>query len=110
MSVMQANLAKFTGLNAQVVGVCTDTIFTHKAFQKALGGLTFPLASDRWPYAEAAKAYKIFPAAKHQLGGVNDRAVFIVEKQGKIAWSKVYELRQLPDVTEILAALRNVGG
>ncbi len=106
MSVMQANLAQFTGLNAQVVGINTDTIFTHKAFQKSLGGLSFPLASDRWPYAEAATAYGIFPAVKHQFGGVNDRAVFVLDKEGKIAWSKVYELRQLPEVNEILAAVR----
>ena len=106
MSVMQANLAQVTGLNAQVVGINTDTIFTHKAFQKSLGGLSFPLASDRWPYAEAATAYGIFPAVKHQFGGVNDRAVFVLDKEGKIAWSKVYELRQLPEVNEILAAVR----
>ena len=108
MSAMQANLAKFAGLNAQVVGVNTDTIFTHKAFQKSLGGLSFPLASDRWPYAETAKAYGIFPAAKHQFGGVNDRAVFIVDKNGRIAWSKVYELRQLPDVAEIIAEVQKL--
>jgi peroxiredoxin len=106
MSVMQANLAQFTGLNAQVVGINTDTIFTHKAFQKSLGGLSFPLAIDRWPYAETAKAYGVFPAVKHEFGGVNDRAVFVVDKEGKIAWSKTYELRQLPDVNEILAAVR----
>jgi peroxiredoxin len=95
-------------LNAQVVGVNTDTVFTHKAFQKSLGGLKFPLATDRWPYAKTAEDYGIFPASKHNFGGVNDRAVFIVDKQGKIAWSKVYELRQVPDVGEILGELRKL--
>lgn len=106
MSVTQANLAQFTGLNAQVVGVNTDTIFAHRAFQKSLGGLSFPLASDRWPYAETATIYGVFPAQRHQFGGVNDRAVFIVDEQGRIAWAKTYELRELPDVNEILAAVR----
>ena len=91
------------------MGINTDTFFTHIAFQKSLGGLTFPLASDRWPYAETAKAYGIFPASKHQFGGVNDRAAFIVDKNGKIAWSKVYELTTVPDNNEILEALRKVG-
>src|SRR5215831_17674599 len=57
MSVMQASLPKFAEANAQIVGVTTDSIFAHRAFQKSLGGLSFPLASDRWPYAETAKAY-----------------------------------------------------
>ena len=90
------------------MGVSTDTVFSHKAFQKELGGLGFPLATDRWPYAETAKAYGLFPPGKHQLPFVNDRAVFIVDKNGKIAWSKVYELKQQPDNTEILDALRKL--
>lgn len=73
-----------------------------------MGGLSFPLASDRWPYAETAKAYGVFPASKHQLPFVNDRSVFIVDRNGKIAWSKVYELKQQPDNAEILDALRKL--
>ncbi len=78
------------------------------AFQKSLGGLSFPLASDRWPYAKTAEAYGIFPPSKHSFPFVNDRAVFIVNKNGKIAWSKVYELKQVPDNGEILDALRKL--
>jgi peroxiredoxin len=108
LSAIQADLAQFAGLNAQVVGVNTDTVFSHVAFQKSLGGLSFPLASDRWPYAKTAEAYGIFPATRHDFAFVNDRAVFIVDKGGKIAWSKIYELGQQPDNAEILDALRKV--
>ncbi len=90
------------------MGINTDTVFSHLAFQKSLGGLKFPLASDRWPYAETAKAYGVFPASKHQVAFVNDRAVFIVDGNGKIAWSKVYELKQVPELAEILDALRKL--
>jgi peroxiredoxin len=102
----QANLAKLAEHNALVVGISTDSFFSHIAFQKSLGGLSFPLAADRWPYAETAQAYGLFPAAKHQFGGVNDRAVFIVNKNGEIAWSKVYDLADTPSVDEILDALK----
>lgn len=108
MSAIQADLAQFADFNAQVVGVNTDTVFSHIAFQKSLGALSFPLASDRWPYATTAKAYGIFPATKHDFAFVNDRAVFIVDKDGKIAWSKIYELKQQPDNNEILEALRKL--
>ncbi len=90
------------------MGVNTDTVFSHIAFQKSLAGLSFPLASDRWPYAENAKGYGVFPPSKHQIPFVNDRAVFIVDKAGKIAWSKVYELREQPNNGEILAALKRL--
>jgi peroxiredoxin len=90
------------------VGVSTDTVFSHVAFQKSLGGLKFPLATDRWPYAQTAAAYGVFPPTRHQIPFINDRAVFIVGKNGTIAWSKVYELRQLPDNAEILEALKKL--
>jgi peroxiredoxin len=104
----RAEAGKLSGHDAVVVGISTDTIFSHSAFQKSLGGLSFPLASDRWPYAETAKAYGLFPATKHQFGGVNDRAVFIVDREGKIAWAKVYELAETPSVDEILEALKKM--
>jgi peroxiredoxin len=109
LSAIEADLAKFAGANAQVVGVSTDSVFSHQAFQEELGGLSFPLASDRWPYCETAKAYGIFPPAKHTIPFVNDRAVFVVDKEGKIAWSKVYDLGKQPDNLEILYALSRLG-
>ncbi len=90
------------------MGINTDSVFSHIAFQKSLGGLKYPLASDRWPYAKTAAAYGVFPPAQHNIPFVNDRAVFIVNKNGKIAWSNVYELREAPDDSEILNVLRKL--
>ena len=108
MSAIQADLARFADLNAQVVGVCTDTVFCHIAFQKHLGGLKYPLATDRWPYGKTAADYGVFPATRHQVPFINDRAVFIVDKNGKIAWVKIYELRERPSNREILEALKKL--
>ena len=91
------------------MGVNTDSIPSHIAYQKQLGGLTYPLASDRWPYAKVASDYSVFPPTRHPVPFINDRAVFIVDKDGKIAWSKTYELRQLPDMGEILSELGKLG-
>ncbi len=47
LPAFQAELAKFAGLEAEVVGLSTDTVFSHIAFQRGMGGLEFPLAADR---------------------------------------------------------------
>ncbi len=104
----QTDLSKLAGHDAVVVGICTDTVFSHAAFQKQLGGLAFPLASDRWPYAQTATNYGVFPPSKHRFSAVNDRAVFIVDKSGKIAWSKVYDLAEVPGVAEIVEVLKKL--
>jgi len=105
LAAIQQKLAKFNGANAEVVGLSTDTVFSHAAFQKELGGLAFPLVTDRWPYADIAKSYGVFPPTKHKLPFWNDRAIFVVDKNGNIAWQKVYEISQSPDIDEVLAAL-----
>jgi len=108
MPAFQADLARFADYNAQVVGISTDSVPCHVAFQRSLGGLTYPLVSDKWPHGQVAKAYGIFPATKAPDKGINERAVFIVDENGKIAWSKVYDLGEQPDIAEVLDALRKV--
>jgi len=108
MPAFENSLEKFANSNAEVVGISTDSIACHVAFQKSLGGLSYPLLSDKWPYGDVAKAYGIFPAAQAPHLGVNERAVFIVDKEGKIAWVRVYQLGQQPDEAEVLEALRSI--
>ena len=38
----------------------------------------------------------------------SDRAVFIIDKAGTIAWVKTYPLDQTPETEEIFAALRQL--
>jgi len=38
--------------------------------------------------------------------GFSERAYILVDEHGKIAFSKVYELKQLPDINEILDVLK----
>jgi alkyl hydroperoxide reductase subunit AhpC len=40
--------------------------------------------------------------------GISERAAFIVDKTGKIAFAKVYPIDQTPDIDEIARALRSL--
>ncbi len=42
------------------------------------------------------------------VAGISERAVFVVDKAGKIAFAKVYPIDQLPEIEELLGALRNL--
>ena len=108
MSAYSKDLSKFAEQNAQVVGISPDSIYSHLAWQeKVLGWQDFPIASDYWPHAGIAQKYGILREGP-PLPGINDRTVFIVDKQGKIAYSRVYELSQEPDNEECLEALRKL--
>jgi alkyl hydroperoxide reductase subunit AhpC len=105
MSAYGRYLQKFAEHDAQVVGISTDSIYSHLAWQeKSIGWQEYPLASDYWPHGGVAGKYGILREGE-PLPGINERAVFIVDKEGKVAFSRVYELGQEPDYDEIVAAL-----
>ena len=105
MSAYGAYLARFAEHDAQVVGISPDSIYSHLAWQeKSIGWLDYPLLSDYWPHAGTAQQYGILRLGE-PLPGINDRAIFIVDKKGKIAFAKTYELGQEPDYEELVTEL-----
>jgi alkyl hydroperoxide reductase subunit AhpC len=110
MSAFSQDSGKFAEQNAQVVGISTDSIYSHLAWQeKSIGWQEYPLASDYWPHGGIAQKYGLLREGP-PLPGINDRAIFIVNQDGKIVFSRVYELGQAPENNEILDALRNIAG
>jgi len=108
MSALGKDLPKIAECNAQVVGISPDSIYSHLAWQERLiGWLEYPLASDYWLHGGTAAKYGI-QRLGDPLPGINDRAVFVLDKEGKIVFSKVYELGQEPDSEEYLAVLRGL--
>jgi peroxiredoxin len=109
MSAYSRDIAKFAELNAQVVGISTDSLYSHLAWQeKSIGWQDYPLASDYWPHGGTAQKYGILREGD-PLPGINERAVFIVDKQGQIVFARLYELGQEPDNQECLDALKKLG-
>ena len=108
MPAYDRDLDQFAGLNAQVVGVSVDSVFSHIAWQKHdIGMLRYPLCSDFHPHGAVAKKYGVFRAGD-PIPGINERAVFIVDKKGKIAFSRLYQLGEQPPNEDALAALRKL--
>jgi len=108
MSAYSRDLSKFAEQNAQVVGISPDSHYSHLAWQeKVIGWQDFPMACDYWLHAGTAQKYGILREGP-PLPGINERAVFIVDTQGKIIFSQVYELGEEPDNEESLAVLRKL--
>jgi alkyl hydroperoxide reductase subunit AhpC len=108
MPAYNADLEKFAGYDAQVVGVSVDSIPSHIAWQqKSIGKLNYPLCADFWPHGETAKKYGVLREGD-PIPGINERAVFVVDKEGKIAFAKVYDLGQQPDNEDCYEVLRKL--
>ena len=105
MPELDARRQEFEALNAQVLDISVDSITSHVAWrQKDIGPVQVPLCADFYPHAEVTRKFGILREGP-PVAGISERAAFIVDKTGKIAFAKVYSISQLPDMEELLQAL-----
>jgi peroxiredoxin Q/BCP len=79
----QDDLSAFSDLGAQLWGISKQGIDSHDAFQ-ADRKLTFPLLAD--------EKNEVFALYGLGLGLTSRRAIFVIDADGKVAWSHVSKL------------------
>ena len=104
MKSLERNKAKFDALNTVAVGLSVDSVPCKEAWAKSLKIKKTRLLADFWPHGGVAKKYGIL----RDKNGISERANIIVDERGKIAFFKVYPIKQLPKIGEILKALKNL--
>src|ERR1700694_6173644 len=97
------DLKQFEKLNAQVLGLSVDSVWSHKAFAEKMG-ISYPLLADFQPRGAVAEKFGVYLADK----GITGRAIAIVDKNGKIAWMKKYDIPPVPAMQEVSQALSKV--
>ena len=105
MVAYQVEREKFLARNAEVVGISVDSIMNTTAWERDIGPFDYPLCSDFWPHGEVSQKYGVF-REKGPLAGAGDRAIFVIDKTGRIELSRVYPVTQVLDLQEILNTLR----
>jgi Peroxiredoxin len=101
-----AGLGKFDAAGARVFGVSSDTPFALDAWAKA-NGIEVTLLSDR--RGEARVAYDVVLPDFLGMGPANKRAVFVVGKDGKIAYSQeTASPGDMPDMAALEAAVKGL--
>ncbi len=97
------DMKKFDTLDAQVLGLSVDSAWSHKAYAEKMG-IKYPLLADFNPRGAVAEQFGVYLADK----GITGRAIAIVDKGGKIAWFKNYDIPVVPDINEVAQALAGV--
>jgi peroxiredoxin len=105
MSNYESDLARFQQSDAVVLGISIDAQPAKAAWAKSLGTISYDLLSDFHPHGEVAQRYGVF----RPVEGFSERAIFVIDKQGTITWSRVYDIPAQPDNADVLAALASIG-
>ena len=75
------DMKRFDQLDAQVLGVSVDSVWSHKAYAEKMG-IPYSLLADFQPRGAVAEKYGVYLADK----GITGRAISIIDRDGKLAW------------------------
>ncbi len=96
-------LPEFQKFGAELLGISVDGPWSHKAFVEDRK-LRFRLLSDFEPKGAVARKYGVYRAAD----GITERALFVIDKDGVVAWSYLSPIRVNPGAEGILDALEKL--
>jgi alkyl hydroperoxide reductase subunit AhpC len=102
MPAFEARLRDFEAADAQVVGISTDSIYSHDAWAKSLGGISYPLLGDI--HRIVVKAYGVHWPDLNACY----RATFVIDKQGIVRFAERYGRGELPDPAKILSEVKKL--
>jgi len=101
-------LDEFQGVGAEVVGISTDSVHSHRAWLKTpkdkngIEGVKYPIASDVG--GKLAKAYNILV----EEANIALRGLFIINPEGVLQYSVIHDLNIGRSVDETLRVLQGL--
>jgi peroxiredoxin len=101
MKSLEKNRRAFAKLGTVAFGLSVDSVPSKSAWAKSLRIMETRLLCDFWPHGGVAAKLGLFRKAN----GISERANVILDEKGKVIFVKVYPIRELPDISEILAFL-----
>ena len=104
MCAYENDLPQFDAADTAVLGISVDAQPAKSAWAKTLGPISFDLLSDFHPHGEVARKFGVY----RDKDGISERAVFLVDKEGRIAWARTYDIPQQPENADLFAALRDL--
>ncbi len=101
MQALEKNFSQFEKINIVPVGLSVDPVPAKHSWAKAIGVRKLRMLSDFWPHGAVARKYGIL-----RPEGFSERANILVDERGQVAWIKIYPIKEIPDLEEILGAAR----
>lgn len=107
MCSMRDSLAAYNGMNADVIGISVDSLFTLGQFKKE-HNLNFQLLSDF--NKEVSSAYGcLYDTFAFDMHGVSKRSAFVLDKEGVVRYAEVLEVAgDLPNFEAIQECLKTL--
>jgi len=103
MQTYEREQPRLAALDAHVLAISTDAAPAKRAWADALGGISFDLLSDFHPRGQTAARYGVM-----RDDGIAERSIFVIDKEGTIKWTRLYDIPEQPDVEELMGAVARI--
>ncbi len=98
-------LPELQAFGAKVFAISCDSLWSHMAYAKELN-LRIPLLSDFHPKGEVCRRFDVY----REDIGTAERALFVLDGDGRIFWSHVSPIETNPGADGVLVALEQLTG
>jgi peroxiredoxin len=105
----QVHREKLLASGAELVGISVDSIMNTTAWEREIGPFDYPVCSDFWPHGEVSRKYGVL-REQGPFAGASERAIFVVGKNGRIEFSKLYSIAEAPEPDDVFTALSRIAG
>jgi glutaredoxin-dependent peroxiredoxin len=100
-------ISAYNNVNAQVLGISVDSVFTLAKF-KELEGYNFPLLSD-FNKTVSGQYDTIYQDWILDMKGVSKRSAFVIDKEGMVRYAEVLESAgDLPNFEAVMTTLQGL--
>ncbi len=107
LCMMRDSLADYEKLDARILAISVDSIFTLQKW-KDEQGFNFPLLSD-FNKSVSKKYDALYKDFAYEMKGVSKRAAFVIDRQGTIRYAEVLESAgDLPDFQAVQKTLEGL--
>ena len=103
MQALDDNYQRFEKCNTVPLGISVDAQPSKTAWSESLGLENLKMLADFHPKGELAKNLGVYVGEE----GFSGRANILLDEEGKVIWTKVYELSELPDLKEVFQILED---
>jgi peroxiredoxin len=104
MQDLEKHKADFDRREAVALGLSVDSVPCKRAWAEAIGVQQTSLLADFWPHGGVAQAYGIF----REKPGSSERAVLVLDREGVVRFKKIYPIKEVPDIGEIIKAVGEI--
>ncbi|MFQ3548231.1 MAG: peroxiredoxin [Armatimonadota bacterium] len=100
VTAFSKRVADFEALNTVILGASVDSKFTHLAWQKEIGKISYPMLSDITK--ETARNYGVLIEKE----GIALRGLYIIDPDGILKYQVVHDLNVGRNVDEVLRVVK----